>query len=179
MNNINKKAQISLGIIILAFIGIIVGLALFNASADEVSISTTKGVVSNQTVSVLTGYVDEDNVNESINYSIYTQSAWKVLECPLESVVIRNGADTDLVADADYTLDADNGEFSLLNTSLTIPVITANVTYADYSFCRDGYNTQASSRAIINLVLIFLAIALMAFAYAPVREALANMGMGN
>lgn len=163
MNKINKKGQASIGMIVMLFVGIIVAVALFVPIMNTTAQMTTKQSGDNQSVSTVTGFIDGNNVNETFNYSIYTQSAWKVLECPLTSVVIRNGVGTDLVADTDYTLDAANARYSLLNTTDTVPDTALNLTYVDYTYCADGYNTNSGSRTIANLVLIFSALAILGF----------------
>ena len=170
MNKLNKKGQMNIGVIIMLFIGIIVSIALLVPIADTTGLMTTKQETDNQSISTVTGYVDDDDVNESINYSIYTQSAWKVIECPLTSVAIRNGAGTALVDDIDYTLDEDNGRFSLLNTTKTAPATALNLTYIDYTYCADGYNTSASSRSIANLILIFSTLAIFAFVLIGIKN---------
>ena len=169
MNKMNKKGQMSLGMIVMLFVGIIVAIALFVPIADTTSLMTTKQVTENQSASTVLAFEADDEVNETINFTIFTQSNWKTLSCPLTLVAIRNGAGTALVADADYTLDADNGRFSLLNTSLTIPSVALNLTYTDFTFCADGYNTSSGSRTIANLVLIFAALIIFAFVLQGVR----------
>ena len=159
----NRKGQLSMGGIIVLFIGIVFGLALFSPIGDTVGLMNNKQSVTNQSISTVTGYVDADNVNESINYSIYSQSAWKVIDCPLTSVAIRNGAGTALVDATDYTLDESNGRFSLLNTTKTIPDTALNLTYADYSYCADGYNKDSGARGVNTIILVMTALALLAF----------------
>lgn len=163
MKRMNKKGQLSVGGVVILFMGIIAALALFTPIIDTVGLMNNKQSVSNQSISTVNAYVGANEVNESINFSIYSQSAWKVIDCPLTSVAIRNGAGTALTSAVDYTLDADNGRFSLLNTSKTVPATALNLTYADYSYCADGYNKDSSSRSINGLILIFCALIIVAF----------------
>ena len=159
----NKKGEIGIGGIVILFVGIIFALALLSPIADTIGLMQNKQVVSNQTVSTVTGYVDDNNVNESINYSVRTQSAWKVIDCPLGSVVVRNAPGTTLVLNADYTLDANNGRYSLLNTSDTVPATALNLTYADYDYCADGYNKDTGSRSMLGLILLFSSLIILGF----------------
>ena len=160
-----------MGVIIMLFIGIVVAIALLNPIADTTSQLTTKQTTSNESVNVITAAINDTNVNESINFTIYSQSAWKQLECPLESVTIRNGgAQDDLTANTDYILYADAGVYSLLNTTKTIPEATENGTYVDYTHCADGYNTSAGSRSIANITVIFSALALFAFVLVGIKS---------
>jgi len=166
----NKRGQVGIGLFIMLFIGIIVAIALLNPIADTANTLTAKQSVSNVSTSTVTGWVSPTDVNESINYSIYTQSAWKAIECPISDVAIRNGAHTALTVVTDYTLDATNGRFSLVNTTNTIPGTALNLTYVDYSHCADGYNTNSGARGIVNVILIFSAFAILGFVVIGVKE---------
>ena len=165
----NKKGQMTIGVIVILVVGILFALALFGPIADTTGQMTKKQSTDNQSISTVTGAI-VGGVNESINYSIYAQSAWKVLECPISSVVIRNGAGTALTAVTDYTLDASNARFSLVNTTKTVPATALNLTYADYTFCADGYNTDSGSRSIANMIPLFSALILMAFVLVGVKQ---------
>lgn len=161
----NQKGQIGgVAVFVTLFVGIVVTIALFSASADQVGLMTNKQTSSNESVLAITAFVDANNVNESINITMYEQSEWKRADCPLSSVAVRNGAGTALVLDTDYTLYTDYGVFSLLNTSKTVPATSLNTTYVDYTYCADGYNKDASSRSMAGLVITLSALALMAFA---------------
>lgn len=157
----NKKGQVGIEAFVLMFIVIVLGIAFINSSAESTSVMTQKQSAT-ETVSLTSAYVDANNVNESVNITIYSQSDWKVQECPLTSVVITNGADTELTEDTDYVLYADAGVFSLLNTTDTIPSVSLNTSSVAYVYCADGYVTNSSGRSIANLILIFFALALVA-----------------
>ena len=167
----NNRGQVNIGMIIMLFIGIVVVAGAFLPTIFNTQNQLTdKQDVLNQSVSTVTGYLDDSDVNEAINYSIYTQSTWKVSSCPLTSVVIRNGAGTVLADDTDYTLDEANARYSLLNTTKTIPVTALNLTYVDYSYCADGYNTSSGGRTTAKLIGLFAALALLAFVTLGVKE---------
>jgi len=159
----NKKGNLNVEVFIVLFVGIIVGLALMTPIINTTNKLTSKQTTTNKSVDVTTAYIDSDDVNESINFTIYSQSDWKKSDCPLTSVAIRNGAGTALTKNTDYKLYTSEGVFSLVNTSKTIPSATSNLTYVDYTYCADGYNTDSSSRSIAGLVLIFTALALLGF----------------
>ena len=159
----NRKAQVTFGAIVIMFVGIIFALALLTPIADTVGQMRTKQVGENLSISVVSAYDNETHVSEVVNFTIFTQSAWKQIDCPLTSVALRNGASTALVSGVDYTLYAGKGVYSLLNTSLTEPQTALNITYADYTYCADGYNKDASSRGILVLILIFSSLIILVF----------------
>jgi len=157
----NKRGNV--GMFVILFVGVIVALALFSPIMNTTSQMTSKQTTTNKSIDVSSAYVNDNTVNESINFTIYTQSAWKQSDCPLTSVVIRNGAGTTLTLNTDYKLYASQGVFSLVNTTKTVPQTSLNLTYVDYTYCADGYLTDASSRSIAKLVVLFSALAILAF----------------
>lgn len=159
----NNKGQISVGVLVVLFVGIIVALALFNPIANTVGEMSNKQVVTNQSNDISSVFVNGTLVNESIELTIYSQSEWKQQDCPLESVVLRNGAGTTLVLTTDYVLDADAGTYTLVNTANTQPDTSLNLTYADYSYCADGYNKDSGSRSILSIILVFAALIMLGF----------------
>lgn len=164
MDRMNKKGQaVTVGLLMLLAVGLIVAFALFPSIVDTTHLMTSKLVQSNQSVSLVSAYVDANDVNESKNFTLYSQSAWKEQSCPLVSVSIKNATGTALVKGTDYTLYADQGVFSLLNTSSTVPAVTKNVTYGYYSYCADGYNKDSGSRGIAGIIPLFAALAVLGF----------------
>ena len=63
----NKKGEMNIGMIVILFIGIVFSLALLTPIADTIGLMNTKQVVSNQSVSTVTGFLSAEEVNESIN----------------------------------------------------------------------------------------------------------------
>lgn len=165
----NNKGQTGLGTIFMIFIVLIIGIALIVPIFNTQNQLTDKQSTSNQSVSVVTAFVSGNEVNESKNFTIFSQSEWKIQSCPLTSVAIRNGAGTTLVADTDYTLYSNNGVFSLLNTTDTVPETGLNQTYVDYTYCADGYNNSSSSRGIAGLIGLFAALALLGAVFVGVK----------
>ena len=159
----NKKGQLGVGGIVMLFVGIVFGIAMLTPIFEIQSTMTDKQTATNQTVDVTDAYTSATEVDETINFTAYEQSDWKQSECPLSSATIRNGAGTELVEDTDYTLYDSKGEFSLLNTTKTIPETSLNTTYVDYTYCADGYNTDSSSRSVARLIGLFAAFALLGF----------------
>lgn len=159
----NKKGELGIGGIVVLFIGIVFAIALFTPILDTIGLMNNKQTVDNLSVSTVTSFGGDNLVLETVEYVLYTQSDWKRIDCPLSSVVIRNGAGTDLVADTDYTLNATGGSYTLLNTTLTVPEVALNSTQNDFTYCADGYNKDAGSRGMNNLILIMTSLILLGF----------------
>lgn len=159
----NKKGQMGIGGIVVLFIGIVFAIALFTPILDSVGLMSNKQVKTNQSNDVTSVYLTATTVNTTIDLPIYTQSAWKQIDCPLTSVVLRNGASTVLTLTTDYLLDANAGTYTLKDTAATQPGTSLNLTYADYTYCADGYNKDAGSRGMLSLILIMTALILLGF----------------
>ena len=160
-----ENKNLALGGIVMLFIGIIFAFALIPAIFSAQSTLTDKSVVANDSISAVGAYVDATHVNESFPLTIYAQAStdWQYTDCPLTSVVLRNGAGTALVATTDYVLDDAAGTFTLKDTAKTQPGTSLNITYSDYTFCQDGYNTDSGSRSVAGIIGIFVALALLGF----------------
>ena len=166
----NKRGQVSVGWIVLAVMVVVSCIAIYGAIIDGQANLTDKTTVYNKSVSVVTAYVNDSYVNESISHNIYTQSDWKVSRCPLTGVSILNGANTTLTADTDYVLDAANGNFTLNNTANTYQNASANLTWVSFTSCPDGYNPDSGSRGIARIISLFAAMALLGFLAYGIKE---------
>lgn len=160
----NKKGQMTLGVIVITIMGLFAALALFGAIIDSQASLTDKTDVQNQSVDVSSAYIGDDEVNESINFTIYSQSDWKKSECPLTSVTLLNGANTSLADSTDYELYESEGVFSLINTTKTVPSTSLNTTKVTYTHCPDGYNTSSGARGVARMISLFAALAIAVFA---------------
>jgi hypothetical protein len=163
----NKQGQLGVGMIVVLAVAIILGAVFMVAITDQQSILTNKQSVANQSVDVESAWINATAVNESIEFSIYTQSDWKQEKCPLTSVVMRNMDGDALTVTTDYVLDADEGTFTLVDTANNQD---SNITYVDYSYCADGYNPDSGSRGIAGLISLFFAFAVLSIAVLGIRE---------
>ena len=164
MNNLNKKGAMTIGMFVVVFMGIIVALSLFNPIADTTGDMTTirTATLANYTTAAVNGtvtlqgrenttvitVVNASNVSDvwTTNFGVTTKNTAGVLAILLKT--------TDAAGEADQNLSL------------------ASVTY---SYKPQGYSDGSGARGIINIILIFAAITIMAFAYGPVREAFGNI----
>lgn len=156
----NNKAQAAIvGTLILTAVGLIVGLVLLSDSiSDNAAQLTTKHDVLNQSITLpaIGLYVDIDGcVNSGGN---------------LTSLLVNR---TDGVA-----IDATNYTYTTRvspTNSLKVLTIKSNggsyaglVVNASYTCLPQGYAEDAGARAVIPLIVLFSAVALVAFALVPV-----------
>jgi len=151
----NKKAQeLGIGIILLTFVAILVGVILFQAIAQQVGSSVTTGAFYNTTIGTL-------NAGDSYVFTDYKL---------LDGVTVTNSTDGVLVPATNYTITNNyisNGALSVLFTlnagefdgeSFNVSATTAHPT---------GYISDSGGRALANLIPIMFALALAVVALVP------------
>ena len=161
--------KVTLATIIAIFIGVIFVMALLPSIADSTGVMTTKSIITNEAqdigdarnathyISILQEFnVAEDNVDGG------TTESWKQTGCPLTSFVLKNQSNHTLTDTTDYDFTESTGVFTLKPTASWNDT-AKNGSFTTYTHCRDGYATEGSSRAIINLILVFAALAVMGF----------------
>jgi len=172
----NKRGQMSLGMIVLLVVGVVVVLALMPTIINEQYKMTNKLSVDDETTNLTTEgcYTAGGQVNESdsdCNITVdawYPSGDWRLSEgsCDLSSVTVTNGTGTELTASTDYNLHADEGLVEMLNTSDTE---STNI-LVDYDYCDEGYNKDSGSRGMASVISLFAALALLAFVMVPVVQ---------
>lgn len=171
------EALKSIPTLILAFVALILGVVLIGSVATNTLATTTKSVAANELVTITDARLAGNQINESkwftLTYGKPYATAWRsdTSGCTLTDLGVTNGSTT-LVANTDYVLNTSwNGEgtattigdIKFLNTTTTVESIP-NTTYVSYSYCPDGYLTQAWTRSVNNLVPGFFALALLIIA---------------
>ncbi len=174
MKNKKGEGDMGFGSIIMMFVGIIFALALMGPIFDSQSVMTTKPTVTDETVSVATAKLADDNFNASFDLPAVTNTptvgSWQAADCPLEGVVVSNASGTALTVTTDYTFDTTTGILNIINNSDTIAAFAAdNDSLIDYSYCHDGYITNSGGRGVTTLIGVFAALALLGFVFAGLK----------
>jgi len=155
--------NVTLGVLFVFIVGILVVIALLPQIAEEVEEMTNKQVQNNETINLsLVREPDQMDINSSIPFVVteYPDS-WKVANCPLESVALRNVTD-EFTDSVDYNITESNGTVVIYNTTTTF--WSDNDTYITYTYCMDGYIVGAGGRGVARTILIFSALGLLGFA---------------
>lgn len=150
----NKKGQSGLGLIIIMFISILVGVVLFQVIAQTVGDSTNTVSVVNVTISL---------TNETTTYLDFRA---------LNDVIVTNASTTDTVVAANYTIT--NNVINPTTGSLSVGII-ADELYpypaASWNISAtaqpQGYIAESGGRAMANLIVIFFALAILVVALVP------------
>ena len=174
----NKKGQITIGILVLMLVGIIVTLAMLPEIANTQSKVTSKQPVSNETINLMTsgcynaiGHVNQSKLECNITVTNWVANDWRDLNgCDIGSVTVTNSTGTILTLDTDYNLFATNGFIKMLNTTFTSNVSTGGVRdnqiYLNYNYCDTGYNQDSGARGIAGLWTVFAVLIIFAFVIA-------------
>lgn len=149
------KGNINVQVILLTFVAIIVGVILFQVIAQTAGTSTN-------TVSV------DVNVTVGANGETYTFTDYKALN----SVTITNATGGETIAEGNYTITNNVVSNGALTTTLTVD--DAEYESSSWNVVATGepltYINESGSRAMVNLIVIFFALMLVAVALYPVYE---------
>lgn len=173
----------NIGLLIAAFVLIIVGASLIGVIATEEQIVTTKTIVSNETHNVLPTIATGRNateINETITYTLTNApTGWKLYDCPITTFTLTNSSGTEFTDTTDYIVNLTAGTLTLVDsaTALVTLTVTNNNTYATYGYCADGYMNAGWGRSVLDLVPGFFALAVMGIGIALFYGVMKNEGL--
>jgi len=151
----NKKAQTGWAMLFVVFIGLVAGLALYEAVVSNVGAVTTASSHTNLTVTM------------GANGSRVDLDGQELLNTP----EVYNATGGELVTSGNYTIDE---TVSATTGVKTISILTpANSNYMSvpvnvtYEYGADGYIASSGGRSMALLIPIFAALALAVFALSP------------
>ena len=104
---------------------ILLGVAFLSSLSDQTLVNTQRTPVSQERHLLLNPVIGD--INTTAVYTVnYPPTGWKQEDCMLESFSISNYSGTlTLTKDTDYTVNLNNGTYSLLNTSATVKLVGA------------------------------------------------------
>jgi len=170
--------------LVMAFLFLIIGVALIGSVASSINSRTDKTVVVNESHD-LTGCVVPlggtllFGVNESLaacNITVTNAPTdWKVTDCPLTSVTVGN-ATLDFTDGTEYNLLASSGVIQMLNITAT-QFGYVNTTLVDYTYCADDYLNSGWGRSVLLTIPGFFALALLGVALWLFYSVFKNTGL--
>lgn len=157
--------------LIMAFVFLIVGVALIGSIATNVNASTDKSVAVDEShdISGCLAPVGGDllfTINESNSACNITvtnaPTDWKTQDCPLTSVTVGNST-LDFTLATDYEVFASSGVIRMINSTAT-QFGYSNTTLVDYTYCGDDYLNSTWGRSVLTTLPGFFALALLGVA---------------
>lgn len=165
----NKKAQaqIGLGVIMVTFIAILVGVILFQAIAQEAGKATTSSVYN-----TTSGSAAITCPADTITIDLEGQ---ELLSTPL----VRNASGDLVIQSGNYTIDEGVSTTTGVKTIRYTAIgseFAGNTLNISYDYGRDGYIDNSGGRAMAGLIAIFFALAVAVIALTPtLRSGVLNM----
>ncbi len=150
--------------LVTAFTLLIIGVVLLSTVAGLTNDVTGKTLVVNESVGVSAAHINDTNINTAVQFNLTNApTGWRITDCGLDAVVIRNATGTTLTITTDYLVNTDYGNFTLKNTTSN-QASTTNLTWVDYNYCGEGYLNSGWNRSVLNLVPGFFALAILGIA---------------
>ena len=161
----NRKGQIGVGVFLIMFIGVVVGIAILQQSATNIAVLTTEVVVANQSFTFPTNATYVTLTGQSArSVSVINQTGLEVVNegnYTIVNNVVNNGA----LESRLY------GKANIPNSRYAGRLVNVSYTYQPY-----GYDTSAGGRTIAGLIIIFSALAIAVVAITPVfREKIIDL----
>lgn len=160
--------------LILAFLVLIVGLALIGSVASNSIAVTQKSGISSEIVDIAPARLagcGPGSINETYNFTLaQAPTGWKASGgCPITSFTMVNQTSVAATVTTDYTLFGANGSLYLVNSSTFVLLNcsaggtdwVSNTTTVNYIYCGNDYLNIAWGRTVLNLVAGFFALALL------------------
>ena len=149
-----KKGQVGFGAILMAFIGILVGVALFLTVAQQIGSSTSTIAIVNQSTGAAAA-------NSTVQYLTNFRS--------ISDVVVYNTSNSILLTSGNYTITNNvvyNGQEVVSITPLSVPLIYAHKWNISGTAEPQGY-IGGAGRSVALLIPIFFALLIAVIALEP------------
>jgi hypothetical protein len=158
----------SIGMLIAAFVVMILGASLVGVTAEEEQKLVTKTWVSGEQRDISEARVNETTVNGTPLSVTYPPTGWKEdateQDCWLSDFAMRNQSNDTLTLNTHYKVSLRSGNYTLIMQTKVgdFGTESENLTYVDYRYCPDDYLPADWQRSILNLVPGFFGFILLA-----------------
>ena len=172
----------SLSLLIMAFIAIIIGAGLISTIAVETEAITEKTGVADEVIDIANCRDDAGAFNATCPLTLANlPTGWKASgECPNVLLSYENSSKAAMTLDSDYTWVASTGNLTLTNNSGILTQIgDENTTYVNYQYCGDDYVNQGWARTVLDNVVGFFGMAILAVGILLAMSVLKNEGLLN
>lgn len=145
--------------IIVMFIAIMVALPLLLSMVSLINPQTELSSVTDEEINLSDAYIDSDNINESIVFTLdygYETTG----NTPISSFVLGNST-TDATETTDYVVNESYGTFTLKNSSFWQN--SEETGYADYDYKASSYMDNSFPRLLTALIIGISALVILVF----------------
>jgi hypothetical protein len=156
------------GILIGAFVAILLGVVLVSVVADQTEKITQLNGVSNESISLTTvrgvdSEINESKANISLAYSNIGSRAWRQANsyCYITNSLVKNASGTTLTSGTDYQLNTVTGQIHFLSTAAVNQSFASNLTSINYQYCPDNVVGESWARTITDLIAGFFVLGIL------------------
>ena len=151
--------------LIMAFVTLIIGIALIGVVATTSNTITDQDVSQNETLDIapFKNLVNTSAINTTYTATLtnaYASTDWQYDSCSVAVTLLALDNGTAAVATTNYVVGG-NGEINLTNTDFWWTESASNDTLITYTYCQDDYVSLGWASTIIGIIPGFFAIALM------------------
>lgn len=169
----NKRGEDRVVGVIWLFVILLVGLILTSSVANTANKVDTKQVFLNDSIVYNPSVTPASpSINTTFQMNITkAQTDWRTTGCPISGYTFTNNNGTALTENTDYVFTSATGNFTLLNTTKTIWMVTnSNNTLINYTYCDSGYSTDSATQALTSLIQTFMVVVLLVAGAFAVRS---------
>ena len=148
--------------LILAFVTLIVGVVIIGTISTSVLGVSSGTQVVNETQAIGIA-IDAGTVETNVAFNVTNApTGWKVDDCPLTGIAIKNATNAALTRDTHYTFYPENGSWTLKGTTVNTSKFWANNnSYVSYTYCGDDYMNLSWGRSVLSVTVGLFAIGLL------------------
>lgn len=159
----------TLVVLLLAFVLLIVGVALFRVTASSINTQTTIQSVVNESGSNAAAVINNTDVSTTHVFTIgHAPGSASAKSIAIVGFVLKNSTGSAATNNTDYIVNTTYGTYTLKDTAFwTKQTVVSNATTVDYQYYSSDYITQPASRNIMGLILIFIALSLLLYVASP------------
>jgi len=160
----------TVGILISAFVAILLGVVLVNIIAEQANSKTSLLGAPSETISIASsrGPANAEinatqNINYTLTYSNTGDRSWRQDNsfCYITNAVFKNSSGATLTSATDYVLNTKAGTVYFLQTAPVNQSYKSNSTTATYQYCPNDVIGESWGRSVTNMIAGFFALGIL------------------
>ena len=143
--------------ILIAFIAVVIGIVFFTTAMDDIYEQRNAWTIANETLDISTARAG-GTAGNGINVTHLN-----LTNDDVESVVvILNSTYSEFTVTTDYVFNNTDDTINFQNSSVLYNYTDSNTTYVTYTYLPDNYVKNSTTRSILPLILLFMALGIIA-----------------
>ncbi len=168
------KIKGDLAMIMMLFIGVTLAIVFTTQIANNVFDQTNTVTAPNETQSIVSARLAGNDVDPGTLFTV-TFDQVATGNDPIDTFVLRDEQGNAATVTTDYIVNLTTGTYTLVNTSFWSQE-PENTTFRSYNYKGSDYVDDSGSRLMIALILLFAALATLAFGISSVAKPGTTLG---